>query len=44
MFRDYLEKTGIAKAFQIIFAEVLDKKIEASKVFSYSASRLRQIG
>lgn len=44
MFRRYLDNTGIAKAFQIIFAEILDKKIESAKVFSYSALRLRQIG
>ena len=44
MFKKYLEQTGIAMAFQVIFAEILDKKIEEQKVFSYTAMRLRQIG
>ena len=28
MFKKYLDQTGIAMAFQVIFAEILDKKIE----------------
>jgi len=44
MFKKYLEQTGIAMAFQVIFAEILDKKIDEQKVFQYTASRLRQIG
>jgi hypothetical protein len=28
MFKKYLEQTGIAMAFQVIFAEILDKKID----------------
>ena len=44
MFKKYLEQTGIAMAFQVVFAEILDKKIEESKVFTYTAMRLRQIG
>lgn len=44
MFKKYLEQTGIAMAFQVIFAEILDKKVEEQKVFSYTAMRLRQIG
>lgn len=31
-------------AFQVVFAEILDKKVEETKVFSYTALRLRQIG
>ena len=31
-------------AFQVVFAEVLDKKVEEPKVFTYTAMRLRQIG
>ena len=31
-------------AFQVIFAEILDKKLDEGKVFSYTAMRLRQIG
>jgi len=44
MFKKYLESTGIAMAFQVIFAEILDKKVDAQKVFGYTALRLRQIG
>ena len=44
MFKKYLEQTGIAMAFQVVFAQILDKKIDESKVFSYTAMRLRQIG
>lgn len=44
MFKKYLDQTGIAMAFQVIFAEILDKKVEESKLFGYTASRLRQIG
>lgn len=44
MFKKYLEQTGVAMAFQVIFAEILDKKLDEAKVFSYTAMRLRQIG
>lgn len=44
MFKKYLDQTGIAMAFQVIFAEILDKKIDETKLFSYTAMRLRQIG
>ena len=44
MFKKYLEQTGIAMAFQVIFAEILDKKVDENKVYSYTAMRLRQIG
>lgn len=44
MFKKYLDQTGIAMAFQVIFAEILDKKIDESKLFAYTAMRLRQIG
>jgi hypothetical protein len=27
LFKKYLDQTGIAMAFQVIFAEILDKKI-----------------
>ena len=30
--------------FQIIFAEILSKKIKEEKVFAYTAMRLREIG
>jgi Ca2+-binding EF-hand superfamily protein len=44
MFEKYLEESGITMAFQLIFAEILTKKIEAANVFTYTAMRLRQIG
>lgn len=44
MFKKYLDQTGIAMAFQVIFAEILDKKIDENKLFAYTAMRLRQIG
>ena len=44
MFEKYLEESGITMAFQLIFAEILTKKIEANNVFTYTAMRLRQIG
>lgn len=28
LFKKYLQQTGIAMAFQVVFAEVLDKKVE----------------
>lgn len=44
MFEKYLEESGITMAFQLIFAEILTKKIEPNNVFTYTAMRLRQIG
>ena len=44
MFKKYIDQTGSAMAFQIIFAEILDKKLDESKLFTYTAMRLRQIG
>jgi Ca2+-binding EF-hand superfamily protein len=44
MFEKYLEESGITMAFQLIFAEILTKKIEPGNVFTYTAMRLRQIG
>ena len=43
-FEQYVESSGIAKVFQIVFAEILTKKIEPANVFAYTAMRLRQIG
>lgn len=44
MFEKYLEDSGITMAFQIIFAEIITKKVEPANVFTYTAMRLRQIG
>jgi hypothetical protein len=43
-FDDYLEKSGLPIAFQIIFSEILEKKIQKENLFQYTAMRLRQIG
>ena len=43
-FRGYVESSGLRKAFQIIFAEVVTKRVEPEHVFAYSAMRLRQLG
>ena len=43
-FRKYLDHTGISIAFQIIFAEVVDKEIPQNEAFTYTAERLRKIG
>ena len=44
VFRKYLDQSGISIAFQIVFAEVVDKQIEQEEAFIYTAKRLRQIG
>lgn len=44
MFEEYLNVTGISKAFQLIFGEVIKNKVEANNVFAYAAMRLRQLG
>lgn len=44
MFEKYLEESGLSLAFQIIFAEIISKKISEDQVFAYTAMRLRQIG
>jgi len=40
----YIEETGLAMAFKIIFSEILSKKIPEDAAFAYTATRLRQIG
>lgn len=44
VFQKYLAETGLSMAFQIIFAELLAKKVQPVNVFTYTAMRLRQIG
>jgi len=44
LFEKYLEDSGVSMAFQLIYAEILSKKIEPNNVFTYTAMRLRQIG
>ena len=40
----YINETGIGTAFQIIFSELLSKKVPVDNYYNYTASRLRQIG
>ena len=40
----YINETGISTAFQIVFSELLSKKIPVDNYYTYAASRLRQIG
>lgn len=44
LFEKYLQDSGISVAFQIIYTEILMKKIDSDNVFTYTAMRLRQIG
>ena len=40
----YIYETGIGTSFQIIFSELITKKIPVENYYTYTASRLRQIG
>ena len=40
----YIYETGIGTSFQIIFSELISKKIPVENYYTYTASRLRQIG
>ena len=44
LFQKYLEESGISIAFQIVYNEIIAKKINSDDVFTYTAMRLRQIG
>ena len=43
-FKQYLSEQGISLSFQVIFSEILHKKIKKDKVFEYTTMRLKQIG
>ena len=40
----YIYETGISTSFQMIFSELITKKIPVEDYYTYTASRLRQIG
>ena len=40
----YILETGIGTSFQIIFSELISKKIPVENYYTYTAGRLRQIG
>ncbi len=42
MFERYLQNSGLSLAFEVVFAEILTKKIPSDQVFGYAAMRLRQ--
>ena len=44
MVEKYINETGIGTSFQIIFSELLSKKVPVDNYYTYTASRLRQIG
>ena len=43
-FNSYLEESGLPEAFQLIFSELVSKKINTQNYFSYVSMRLRQLG
>lgn len=43
-FEKYIYETGIATSFQLIFAELITKKIPVKDYYTYTASRLREFG
>jgi len=44
IFEKYINDTGIASAFELIFSEIIYKKIAVEDHYTYAAGRLRQIG
>ncbi|KAM3139077.1 hypothetical protein pb186bvf_008888 [Paramecium bursaria] len=42
--KQYLEKTGLELSFQVIFAEIMQKKVPKADIYVYTAQRLREIG
>jgi len=43
-FLEYIDESGLPQAFQLIFAELISKKINPQNYYSYVGMRLRQIG
>lgn len=43
-FLQYIDESGLPEAFQLIFAELISKKINPQNYYSYVGMRLRQIG
>jgi hypothetical protein len=40
----YLKTTGISEAFQIVFAEIIEKKLKYPDSIGFASDRLREIG
>jgi hypothetical protein len=43
-FENFVNESGICSSFELIFSEIIYKKIPVEDHFSYAAGRLRQIG
>ena len=43
-FDKYMDDTGLSQAMQLIFSEIISKKIKKKVMFEYVAKRLRAIG
>jgi hypothetical protein len=43
-FENFVNESGICSSFELIFSEIIYKKIPVDDHFSYAAGRLRQIG
>lgn len=43
-FENYINETGLALSFQVIFSELITKQINPENYFSYVSIRLREIG
>jgi hypothetical protein len=41
---EYLNNNGLSFAFNLIFSEIVDKKIPSESHFEYTMMRLRQLG
>ncbi len=42
-FQKYLNSSGVSLGFQIIFGEIIQKKVPKDKVFAYAHKRLKQL-
>ena len=42
-FEDYLNQSGIKLGFEIIFAEIIEKKVPQDLMFPYAIARLKQM-
>lgn len=43
-FENYIHESGLAMGFQLIFSELISKKISPENYFSYVTIRLKEIG
>ncbi|KAM3147688.1 hypothetical protein pb186bvf_000016 [Paramecium bursaria] len=43
-FKRFIDQSGISDSFQVVFAEIIDRKIKEDDAYKYAADRLREIG